>query len=170
MIEIVIDADVARSSGLTENPVSSSCRKLLDLVKDNGHNAVYCSKLKEEWNVHQSKYFSDWFTLMFSKNRIKKIKHQNKIHETIKSSNTCDNTKKIALKDSHLLDIALLTSKSIASKDENAKKAFSIINEIQNDIKDICWINPVTEIENLPKILFKDTKNIANDYKPFKSK
>jgi hypothetical protein len=47
-LSLVIDADIARSSGFSEHPNSSSARILLENVRHNGHYAAMSPTLRAE--------------------------------------------------------------------------------------------------------------------------
>ncbi|WP_373449428.1 hypothetical protein [Comamonas sp. SY3] len=105
---------------------------------------------------------------MFTKKRLHLINHNEDFNTSIAASDAADEIKAIACKDSHLLDIAAANGRSIASQDEKAKAAFYAIPEIKHSIREITWINPTTDVEDLQKIFSKNSHNISNEYKCFK--
>lgn len=82
-ISIVIDADIARSSGTSEHPVSSGSRALLDSVTKNGHKIVICPKLMNEWKNHRSLFARKWLASMIAKRKVKFIKPEEETNSTI---------------------------------------------------------------------------------------
>ena len=52
---LVIDADVARSAGETEHPVSSACGKFLSTTTELGHRVVVTGEIRREWRKHASR-------------------------------------------------------------------------------------------------------------------
>lgn len=156
--KIVIDADIAHSAGMTDHPVSSSCRSFLNQVSLNGHNPVFCSSLSLEWKNHASGYSKKWLASMvasrkmiFIKNPIASTKEKLNLIETSDPHKT--KLVKIALKDAHLIDLAKVAGKIVTSCDDNAKNAFCRIEEIADDIKIISWMHPIANQSDLSKLL-----------------
>jgi hypothetical protein len=83
---IVIDADIARSSGTSEHPVSSNARKLLNLVRSEGHHIAMCPMLRAEWKKHQSGYAARWLSSMIAKRKVKFITHESELKVYIETN------------------------------------------------------------------------------------
>lgn len=147
ILSIVIDADIARSSGLTEHPVSSGSRKLLESVSTSGHKLAMCPKLKAEWRKHQSSYATRWMSSMYAKKRVASINPSSEIANHILEKIPDSKEKEIALKDAHLLDAAYETDKIIASNDATARSAFCNIATSKKEIRSILWLNAVADRE-----------------------
>ena len=62
---LVIDADVARSAGETEHPVSSACGKFLSTTTELGHRVVVTGEIRREWRKHASRYTRRWLVGMY---------------------------------------------------------------------------------------------------------
>lgn len=140
---IVIDADVARSSGLTEHPISSSCRGLLNNVKDEGCDVVFCPKLFEEWKKHSSGYARKWLVSMMSSSRSRLLDNVEQIDDEIDNISITDDLKNIAKKDSHLVSLALHMPAFVASRDDKARRAFVESSNHLDKIKQVVWFNPI---------------------------
>ncbi|OCG00335.1 hypothetical protein [Gilliamella sp. wkB112] len=143
----VIDADIARASGTSEHPVSSSSRLLLDAIKKNGAMICFCDELQKEWNVHKSRYAKTWLVSMYSKKKvqIKKISgytksHLEKLNESIEQ--------KAAIKDAHLIDLAFLSQKIVFSNDGKAREAFSQLL-CKRDEFNIYWMSAKDHINDI---------------------
>jgi hypothetical protein len=67
---LVIDANVARSSGETEHPASGKCREFLDATTEFGHRVVMTAEIQQEWRTHASRYASRWLTRMYARRRV----------------------------------------------------------------------------------------------------
>ena len=145
IISFIIDADIARSSGFSEHPVSSGSRKLLENLKQSNHKAAMCPKLMEEWRIHKSLFSAKWLASMVAKKRIVFIKPAKKINNFIEKNIEFCKDKEIALKDSHLVDAALAVDKVIASNDNKARNAFCNLSNKNVEIETVSWFNPVTD-------------------------
>lgn len=153
-MDLVIDADIARSSGLTVHPVSSTSRNLLDSILNSSHNASFCRILLDEWNKHQSAYTRKWRVSMYSRKKIKNIVHEDAVKIRLEQLPE-SKERNIALKDSHLIDIALLTDKIIFSNDLNAKNSFS--NLLKNDgfMNEVYWLSPLENSCDITEFVIK---------------
>lgn len=155
MMYLVIDADIARSSGVTEHPVSSSSRKLLDMVLNGEHCASFCSTLLSEWNKHQSAYTKRWRATMYSRKKVKIVAHGD---ETKRELQKLPETKmqKAAIKDSHLIDISNLSGKTVLSNDNTARDALSTLLSNSNLIDGVYWLSPLSCAEDVEKYVLKN--------------
>lgn len=156
--KVVIDANIARSSGTTEHPVSKACREALDRISENNHHFVICKTLLTEWKKHQSNYSKKWLASMFARRQIYSISHNDQSKAKIAESKAEQKFKDAASKDSHIIDAASTQGRFIASCDDNAKEAFAAIPELRSIAKTITWINPVTESDTLTAILTNKAK------------
>lgn len=145
----VIDADIARSSGLTEHPVSSGSRKLLESVSSGGHKAAMCPKLRQEWKDHKSGYATRWMASMVAKKRIQFVDPTSTIKTHIETNMEDGKDKEIALKDCHLLDTALGCDKIVASNDDTARAVFCKIALKNGEIRTILWFSALTDYESV---------------------
>ena len=64
---LVIDADVARSAGETEHPVSTSCRGFLETATRFRHRVVMTTEIQEEWREHASHFARRWLVRMYAR-------------------------------------------------------------------------------------------------------
>lgn len=147
ILSFVVDADIARSSGETEHPISSGSRKVLELISSGGHNLALCPTLRQEWKKHRSGFATRWMAAMVARKKVLFITPSPEILEYIESEVADSNEKTIALKDAHLLDAAWEADKIIASNDDNARKAFCNIAEKKMTISEIIWLHGVRDHE-----------------------
>lgn len=144
-LHFIVDADVARSAGLSEHPVSSGSRYLLESISKKGHKAAMCPKLLQEWKQHKSLFSKRWLASMIAKKKIAFINPNAKIKIFIEENVSEGKDKDIALKDSHLIDAALETDKIITSNDSTAKAVFCTLSKKNGEISQISWFNAVTD-------------------------
>jgi len=145
ILYIVVDADIARSSGNTEHPISIHARKVLEEIKSNGHVCVMCPTLQAEWNKHKSNYATRWYTSMVARRKIKRGNYISDVKNHIELNVTESKIKNIAIKDAHLIDIALAESGIIISNDNNARVAFCEIGNGYKKIQTIIWLHSVKD-------------------------
>ena len=144
-ISFIIDADIARSAGTTEHPISSGSRKLLENVALNGHVAAMCPNLRQEWRNHQSIFATKWLASMIAKKKVNFIKPTQDIRNFIEKNIVDCKNKEIALKDAHLLDAALKSDKIIASNDNTARAVFCELSKKNGSISTISWFNSISD-------------------------
>lgn len=69
--------------------------------------------------------------------------------------------KKVALKDAHLVDLAIASNKIIFSNDTNAKNAFSKLLDNRSNFKKIYWLSPRDDMNIILNYALKN--KIIND-------
>ncbi|HDY8230009.1 hypothetical protein [Vibrio vulnificus] len=79
---------------------------------------------------------------MIARKKIKFVANTIDVDSKINAAPVTDKTKKIALKDSHLVQTSLEHGAVIASGDDNAKNAFCDISNSYLPIKGLLWLNP----------------------------
>lgn len=170
-LSFIIDADIARSSGTSEHPVSSGSRRLLENLTKNGHKAAMCPNLRIEWKKHRSLFATKWFASMVAKKKIVFIDPPAKIKNFIEGNIEDCKDKEIALKDSHLIDAALEADKIIASNDNIARNVFCNYSLKQGEIGAVSWFNAVSDSAfisdtlmtggHIPDIYYLRSENLA---------
>lgn len=154
-MNFIIDADIMRSAGTSEHPVSSTSRNLLNEIKQGNGVAVYCPTLMNEWKKHRSTYARQWTIAMISRKRLigVKVDTETKLFlESLEDSKIKD----IALKDAHLIDLAIATDKIIFSNDLNAKNAFSELLDNRDNFNNIYWLSPKINMEIILSNILKN--------------
>jgi hypothetical protein len=143
MSDIVIDADIMRSAGISEHPHSSNARKVLDTIWSAGHNMVQCAPLKQEYDKHQGRYAATWRAKMISKKRWRYWDYQE--DSTLRNSlvkalpDAISSKEKEVIKDAHLLEAAVATDHRIVSKDATARNLFRHSCSVLGMHKSILW-------------------------------
>jgi hypothetical protein len=144
-ISVVVDADIARSSGTSEHPVSSGSRALLDNVSKNGHTLAICPTMMSEWKKHKSIFAKKWLASMIAKKKVQFIKPVQQANDLINSNLTDSKKITIATKDAHLIDAALDTDRIIASNDDIARNVFCELSVNCGSIRNIKWFNSISD-------------------------
>ncbi|WP_164114947.1 hypothetical protein [Stenotrophomonas maltophilia] len=148
-LEVVVDADVARSSGETEHPISSSCRRALNLMSENQHYFVACPKVLAEWRKHASGFAKRWLNNMIARKRVAFITASPDYASALAEIDMDDKKKGIAQKDAHLIDAARAKGLFVTSRDDTARTSIQGISELSDLCRGIAWVNPVSEAEIL---------------------
>ena len=147
---LVIDADVVHSAGETEHPVSSACRRFLESVLDVGHHVVITDAILAEWHDHMSRYSRRWRRRMYGRRRVYRIENDkerdNNLRQRIDRA-LPQNQRKLAAKDVHLIEAAIVTDRLVTSNDERVRGAYrGVANEVE-ELKQIVWVNPTKDEE-----------------------
>lgn len=154
-LDIVVDADVARSSGETQHPISSSCRKALMLMLTHQHSFVACPQVRSEWRKHASGFAKKWLSSMIARKQVVFVAATPDFADALASLDVDDMIKRIVLKDAHLVDAARAKGSFVTSRDDTARASIQTILELKGLCRNIVWINPVTESSTLEDCLTK---------------
>lgn len=141
----VIDASIAKSSGLEK------CRAFLNTIYDKNYYQVVSKEILEEWKKHESKFTRAWRKNMYSRKLVKSIEitEIENIEEKITKFANPQNALNAMLKDLLLIKASLTTDSVIASLDEKSRRPFSTTSLDVKELKNITWINPSIEEENV---------------------
>lgn len=140
--QVVIDADIARSSGLSVHPVSSSSRELLQALFNSDITIVFCPILSAEWRKHSSRFATTWLASMVARKRVLRINPTTVTVNEINNSSISESQKQIAEKDAHLVDLAIATHKFIASNDGTARQVFCLVAGESTSLQGLIWVIP----------------------------
>ena len=157
---LVIDSDVARSAGTKEDPISQSCREVLQAVLDICHKVVLTEDIFAEWKRHRSNFTFIWLRSMMARKKqiILKEVNNDDLRARIDALSLDEQTLDIIKKDLHLVEAALETDHIIISRDETARALFQEASEEIGGLKRIVWINPTHEEEHVQDWLSEGAK------------
>ncbi|MEG0517140.1 MAG: hypothetical protein RR523_15985 [Cetobacterium sp.] len=161
-MKFIIDADILRSAGTSEHPISSTSRNLLNGIKDGDGVAVYCPTLMQEWKKHRSTFASAWTVAMISRKRLLSTKVNNETKLFLEALDDSKN-KNVALKDAHLIDLAIATDKIIFSNDLKAKEAFTMLLDNRDSFRNICWLSPKKNMDIILDKILRNKKVYSDD-------
>ena len=141
--QLVIDANVARSAGESEHPVSGACRKFLEVVSEVGHRLVMTDAIRTEWQDHQSIFAAVWLGQMTSRQMVVEItgERSEALRRRVDASLFPDQRAAVA-KDLHLVEAAMATERLVTSQDKRARRTFAQASEAVSELKQIVWVNP----------------------------
>ncbi len=157
---LVIDSDVARSAGTKEDPISQSCREVLQAVLDICHKVVLTEDIFAEWKRHRSNFTFIWLRSMMARKKqiiLKEVTNDD-LRARIDALSLDEQTLDIIKKDLHLVEAALETDHIIISRDETARALFQEASEEIGGLKRIVWINPTHEEEHVKDWLSEGAK------------
>lgn len=146
--QLVIDADIVHSASEATYPISSTCRKFLDIVLEVGHHLVMTKAIREEWHRHISKYARTWRRRMWARKRVVRIVGER--DETLRvriASSVPQEQQAMIAKDVHLVEAARATDRLITSRDERVRRALGAAANKVEELKKITWVNPTREDE-----------------------
>jgi hypothetical protein len=141
---IVVDADVARAAGHSPSDESLRCNRFLAAVIDSPHSVAFSIGLREEWTNHAGSVAIRWLAEMTSRRRVRSVEPvQMEGADVCVRRVLCAAQAEAALKDLHLLRLALAADKRIASKDAAARRLWSKLCNDLTIVKGVIWVNPV---------------------------
>lgn len=149
MIVLVIDANVARScNDPTDNEDAATCYLFLQQLarRDRETGVIVNDDLEREWHAHASGAFVRWLARMEYRKRVVRVGVR-KVADYRKAIDTVDEAGiRAALeKDVHLVELALLESSPIVSRDDRQRKYIQLLIEHYPLLRTVQWINPVTD-------------------------
>jgi hypothetical protein len=146
---LVIDTSIARSAGTSEDVTSQQCRQFMESVRDKQHQIVVNTVIYAEWKRHQSKFSADWLKKMFSSRQVVKVANaeDKELRTKIAQSALSEKQREAVLKDTFLLEAALLADKIVASRDETVRNLFIELTTNIGMIRMIVWVNPTIASE-----------------------
>lgn len=128
MSDLVIDADIMRAAGVSEHPVSSNARLILESIKSAGHRMVHTPAIIKEHKKHQSRFAKTWRASMFSRklHAPKNASEDAELRKHLVHAQNVEspNDETAVLKDAHLLEAAAASDMRVLSKDTTAKRLF----------------------------------------------
>jgi len=169
---LVIDADVARASGGSNatHPNAITTRNFLDAVLTICHKVVMTPEMQAEWNAHQSGYARTWRRSMVNKRKLVVLNavKRHDIRSQIESLSVSANNKKAMLKDFHLIEAALASDCRVVSLDDTVKNLFSATTNSIPELRNILWVNPVSDDVKVIDWLKDDAPIDGKQYKKWR--
>jgi hypothetical protein len=147
--KVVVDACIARSSGFREIPASENSRNFLEMLRETDHLVAFNKDLSDEWNRHQSSFARKWRLTMVAKRKVVFVESFENMRLRDSLSRAVIQKKKLqaAMKDIHLVELALQTDKFIISGDNEVRLIFWDSSEKIPLLKDIIWFNPIEQFD-----------------------
>ncbi len=142
-MDLVIDADILRSSGLTESPTSTNARLLLEAVAGKGHRLVQTTALKLEHDKHASRFAKTWRARMVARKQFVFLQVPENLnlrsHLARAQNPESAREEEAVLKDTHLLEAAAAGDLRVLSKDKTALGLFKKGCPLPKPFGQIVW-------------------------------
>lgn len=147
---LVIDASVASSAG-TEgalDTLSVICRDLLIAIRSKHRVLVMAREISAEWLKHASPFAIKWWRIMVTENKVAYIRLDEWADVWVEIEACTSGKGMIAKeqlrgmqKDFHLIRAALQTDKTIISRDNKARRPYSLACASVEQLRDILWMD-----------------------------
>ena len=148
---LVIDASIAEAAGTVESGhiTGVRCREFLTAVRNLCHRIAWSEAIEAEWNKHQRAFAAGWLVSMRNLRKLRPLREETlkELREAIEEHSPDRNVVDKMLNDAHLFEAALATDLRLASWDENARGHFTRLAATFAPLRQIMWVDPVTESE-----------------------
>jgi hypothetical protein len=155
---LVIDASVARSATLDENPTSEACRIFLQEVLDICHRVVMTSEIDREWQYNaltirnkaderRSRFLVDWlFAMERKEGKVLRphITRNQGLRTKVNRMGLPQASRQAIIEDLHLVEAASASDSVVISRDDTVHRLLRSITGNCPEIRKIVWCNPVT--------------------------
>ena len=154
---LVIDASVARSATLSDNPTSISCRRFLEVVLNVCHKVVLSREIELEWQnvalrIHSNadevriRFLANWMLAMGRKRKLLRpfVERDTGLRSKINHLGLPGNSRKEIEEDFHLVEAALACDRIVVSRDDSVHELLRSITGNCSEIRKVIWCNPVT--------------------------
>jgi len=144
---LVIDANIARSAGTSEVPVSRYSRNALDAILRGEFIAVFSQALRAEWKDHSSLHSKLWWASMFARRRVE-VEEGKEFAIHLDRACSCleqERWKAALTKDFHLIQSALASGRTILSNETNFPQLVAIACGKVRDLSKLYYANPAAE-------------------------
>jgi hypothetical protein len=148
---LVIDASVARSAGGEDAifPLSKQCRDFLKTTLTVGHRAVFTTPVREEWRKHESTFARTWRVAMVARKKLEIVEapEDAALRDEIERVPAIERDRLAMIKDTHLIEAARATDRTVTSLDETVRRLFAAAAPRVRALRPIVWANPGNEPE-----------------------
>lgn len=141
---LVVDACVLRSAGSSGSPTPTECRAILEEIKNSRKHVSIDRKLLAEWRRHKSRYSATWISAMFSRRLIEQIDRFSGKSISVEDavSKLGEPDRSVALKDIHLIRIAVDRGYCVISCERRCRAAFHKAAVYCSEMSKVFWIFP----------------------------
>lgn len=146
---LVIDASVATSTG-ERGPRGEMCQAFLRIMIDEtAHSLVMTKEIGAEWDIHSHPFARRWRRSMNAKRRVVRpsVEQDSALSNKIEQASPTEKALDAMKKDLRLIEAARSTDNRVVSLDDNARRFFSIVSCSVGELREILWVNPVSETE-----------------------
>jgi hypothetical protein len=155
---LVIDASVARSATLSDNPTSTACREFLQAIHKVCHRIVLSAEIYREWERHalqtqtvgdlrRTRFLANWMVAMSRRKGGKilrpRVDRDEGLRAKINRLGLPGNARHELAEDLHLVEAALASDRIVVSRDDAARALFRSVTGDCPEIEKVLWCNPV---------------------------
>ncbi len=157
---MVIDASIANAASEKLQQISKNCSNFLIVFRKNKYKMALSKKISKEWRDHQTEFSLKWQTTMRQKGLVLPIDNDEDfaLQDAIVEYAESIDIRKIMIKDLHLIVVAMKTDKTIFALDDKARFHFMKISNFIQSFKNIIWVNPNKQDEDVIKWLNNGAK------------
>lgn len=155
---LIIDASVARSAALSENPTSLACREFLQAVYDVCHKVVLSAEIYREWDFNalqirfpaekqRVRFLANWMVAMARRKGGKilqpTIPHNDALRTKINHLGLPEASRQEISEDLHLIEAALACDNIVISRDDSVRAPLRSVTGSCPEFEKVVWCNPV---------------------------
>ena len=155
---LVIDASVARSATLSDNPTSNACREFLQAIFDVCHKIVLTAEIYREWDHNalqirspadrrRARFLVDWMLAMARRKGGKilrtRVARDEELRNKINHLGLPEQSRQEIAEDLHLVEAALASDSIVVSRDDSARALLQSITGSCPELAKVVWCNPV---------------------------
>lgn len=155
---LVIDASVARSATLSDNPTSTACRQFLQTVHDVCHRIVLSAEIYREWERHalqaqtaadlrRTRFLANWMVAMSRRKGGKilrpRVERDEALRIKLNRLGLPGSDRHEIVEDLHLIEGALTFDRIVVSRDDSVRELLRGIAGSCPEFAKVVWCNPV---------------------------
>jgi hypothetical protein len=116
----------------------------MEIAAERGYAMVWTEAIAEEWSRHASPFAIRWRVQMASSQRIIEVDdaRDDELREAIQQAAAAMEAGGIMQKDTHLVEAALATERTVTSRDDRARGWFAKTSGRNARLAKIVWVNP----------------------------
>jgi len=155
---LVIDASVARSATLSDNPTSTACREFLQSILDVCHRIVLSAEIYREWERHaldaqtgadlrRTRFLANWMVAMSRRKGGKilwvRVGRNDALRTKINHLGLPEAARQEISEDLHLIEGAMAFDRVVVSRDDSVRDLLRGISGRCPEFAKVIWCNPV---------------------------
>jgi hypothetical protein len=155
---LVIDASVARSATLSDNPTSTACREFLQAIYEICHRIVLSADISREWDYNvlqiqtpadkqRTRFIVNWMVAMSRRKGGKilrpRVGRDESLRTKVNRLRLPGNDRHEITEDLHLVEAALFFDRIVVSRDDSVRDLLRGIAGSCPEFAKVVWCNPV---------------------------
>jgi hypothetical protein len=155
---LVIDASVARSATLSDNPTSTACREFLQAIHKVCHRVVLSAEIYREWERHalqaqtvadfrRTRFLANWMVAMSRRKGGKilrvRVDRDDALRAKINRLGLPEASRQEISDDLHPIEGALRFDRIVVSRDDSVRGLLRGIAGSCSEFAKVVWCNPV---------------------------